>query len=83
MNRYFKGIGESSGAEWKAAAGQIYIRQGNSTWEESSFASVKELRACLDTVECDEDFEQLKMSAEDIAAEKGDRAFKLAQEENA
>lgn len=81
MNRYFKST-DPKPTLWFFNGEKMLICDECGEWDDS-ICSVHDLQTALDTVECDEDYEPLKPSAEDIAAEKGDRAFKLAQEENA
>lgn len=82
MSRYFKSTDAKKPILWKFTGGKMFVGDEYGDWEDS-ICSVLDLQLCLDTVECDEDFEPLKPSASDIAAERGDHAFKLVQEENA
>ena len=70
--RYFRGVGATDEVQWKFAGGQMFIRDASGGWE-SSICSVKDLQECLDTVECNEDFEPLEPS--------DDRGDKLQQAE--
>ena len=70
-NRYFKGIGESSGATWRWDGDAMFQSQDGGE-ETSIFTGPAELLECLDVIETDESGEPLQPTAEDIAAERGD-----------
>ena len=54
----------------------MFIRDASGGWEES-ICSVKDLQECLDTVECNEDFEPLEP-----ADDRGDREQQTEADES-
>jgi hypothetical protein len=72
--RFFRETTTGQTWEWRNG---VMTRDG----DDSIFHSPAEILECLDVIETDQDGNALEPSADNIAAERGDRACKLAKEE--
>ncbi len=84
MTRHFQGKHNSpvQGVEWKHEDGQMFIFDKAQGWVPSQLTIADLLHCVVDAVEVDADGNPLQPTAEDVAAERGDRAQQIAADES-